>query len=596
MPSATQDLSVRSESVQRLYTLYVGDRFQVNRRYQRKLVWSVEEKQRLIDSMLRELPLPLFLVAEISGDRADTFELIDGLQRMNAIFAFLENEYPVGGYYFNLDALADTKLLKDEGILIQKTPALSREDSTDYANYTVAMSVFRAPNESSIEEVFRRINSGGRRLSRQSLRQAGTISPLADLVRVISSQVRGDTSPSESVPLRRMPQLSITNYNLDYGVNVDDIFWVKNGILRREDVRESLDEQLILDILIDCLIHPLPTSGTRIRDDYYGYGEDESGLSKAALAMNNAIEAAGADRVISAFMRAYDEIRSVLTTANEKFTNLVRAGSGGRSPRYFHIVFLAFYELVFKDRLRVHDYASAARALENISSGPLNVPGGGGDWTGPAKRATIDAVKGVLRSSFEGPVEGDDIGTFGYASQLETILGNALVEQQLFDCKQGFYTLSPERRFDEESYKKIARTMSAMANSGKGSVGYVAVGVADTEADAQRVVALDGVTPVLHRGFRIVGIDREARVRGVELSEYWHWLIQKLAGTGLEPSLAQGIAASARLVSYHGLAVGMLRVTAGAAPNFFEGEIYERRGSDTRQVPKEEYVRLFQSF
>src|SRR6266496_367200 len=220
MASGTQDLSVRSESVQRLYDLYVSDRFQVNRRYQRKLVWSVEEKEKLIDSMLRDLPLPLFLVAEIAGDTAYTYELIDGLQRLNAIFAFLENEYAINGNYFDLDSLADTKLLKDEGRLTQKLPTLRREESTTFANYTVALSVFRAADEASVEEVFRRINSGGRRLSRQSLRQAGTISPLADLVRIISSRVRGDTSPGESVALRRMPQLSITNYNLDYGVNV----------------------------------------------------------------------------------------------------------------------------------------------------------------------------------------------------------------------------------------------------------------------------------------------------------------------------------------------------------------------------------------
>jgi uncharacterized protein with ParB-like and HNH nuclease domain len=87
------DLSVRSESVQRLYGLYLADRFQVNRRYQRKLVWSVEEKQRLIDSILRDLPIPLFLVAEIGAAPDAPYELIDGMQRLNAIFAYLENEF-----------------------------------------------------------------------------------------------------------------------------------------------------------------------------------------------------------------------------------------------------------------------------------------------------------------------------------------------------------------------------------------------------------------------------------------------------------------------------------------------------------------------
>jgi len=367
--------------------------------------WSgVDEKEKLVDSMLRDLPLPLFLVAETTSDTAFLYELIDGLQRLNAIFAFLENEYPVANKYFDLDSLADTKLRKDRGDLVQKEPRLAREESTTFANYTVALSVFRASDEANVEEVFRRINSGGRRLSRQSLRQAGTISPLADLVRVLSSRIRGDTSPSESVPLRRMPQLSITNYSLDYGVNVDEIFWVKNGVLRREDVRESLDEQLVLDMVIDCLIDPLPTSGTRIRDDYYSYGDVNAGPSRASLAVGTAIEAQGEERATEAFMRAYDEVRTILASGDKKFSALIAAGSGGRAPCYFHGVFLAVYELLLKDGMRVKNYAKANQGLVAIGTGALNVPGGGGDWTGPAKRKAIDAVKGVLLSSFERPV------------------------------------------------------------------------------------------------------------------------------------------------------------------------------------------------
>lgn len=291
------ELSVRTESVQRLYLLYGVDRFRVNRRYQRKLVWSVEEKQKLIDSILKDLPVPLFLVAEIGFGVDASFELIDGMQRLNAIFSFLENEFPVGGEYFDLDSLADTKYLKDNGLLNQKAPVMPRAKSVQVVNYSVALSVYRAPNSGSIDEVFRRINSGGRRLSRQELRQAGTVSSIADLVRVISSRVRGDTSPDDVIPMRAMPRLSITNRDLDYGVVVDEIFWVRQGVLRREDVRTSLDEQLVLDILIDCMIDPLPSTGTETRDGYYNFSEDEESSAAFRLAsqIRLAIESYGKD-------------------------------------------------------------------------------------------------------------------------------------------------------------------------------------------------------------------------------------------------------------------------------------------------------------
>src|SRR5689334_9637275 len=58
------ELSVQGESIQQLYSQFTQGRFLVNRRYQRKLVWSVEEKARLVDSVLNRLPIPLILLAE----------------------------------------------------------------------------------------------------------------------------------------------------------------------------------------------------------------------------------------------------------------------------------------------------------------------------------------------------------------------------------------------------------------------------------------------------------------------------------------------------------------------------------------------------
>ena len=62
--SSSSELSVQGESLQRLYSQYTQGHFLVNRRYQRKLVWAVEEKAKLIDSVIKKLPIPLILLAE----------------------------------------------------------------------------------------------------------------------------------------------------------------------------------------------------------------------------------------------------------------------------------------------------------------------------------------------------------------------------------------------------------------------------------------------------------------------------------------------------------------------------------------------------
>lgn len=593
------ELTVRGESIQRLYAFYINDRFRVNRRYQRKLVWSVEEKQRLIDSLLKDLPIPLFLVAEIGNPGDVSFELIDGMQRLNAIFAFLENEFPINGEYFDLDSLADTKLRKDKGEISQKSPVMLRELSVQLANYTVALSVYRPANSASVDEVFRRINSGGRRLSRQGLRQAGTLSPLADLVRVISSEVRGDTSPSDVVALRAMPKLSITNRSLDYGVQVDEIFWVREGVLRREDVRESTDEQLVLDILIDCFIDPLPNSGTRLRDEYYNYTDidPDDVETKASRQVNSAIEAYGADQIKDHFMQTYDALRSVLAQQDKKFSGLINTSSGGRSPRYFHGVFMAFYELMFKEGVYLNDPKLASERLRGIGSSVMAVPGGGGDWRRDSKRQTINAVKGVLNDAFEGNGESvQDLGRYGWASQLERLLGNALVEQQTFDCKQGFLKLDGSREFDAESFSKICRTITAMANMGSNVTGYIAIGIADKVRDAKRVETLDSVSAVFCREFHVVGIERESILQGKSLNDYWTWICQILQTKGLDPDLARRVTADSKLVNYQGRIVALLKISAGRSAYFYKGEMVERSGSETLVVAPPDYIRVYERF
>jgi hypothetical protein len=596
MTEGPTELSVRSESVQRLYSLYLEDHFRVNRRYQRKLVWTVEEKQRLIDSLAKDLPIPLFLVAEgASGD--SSYELIDGMQRLDAIFSFLENEFPYNGHYFDLDALADTKLRHDTGELQQHHPKMERADSVALANYSVALSVFRASSSLSVDEVFRRINSGGRRLSRQALRQAGTTSTLADLVRVISSRIRGDTSPGDLVPLRAMAKLSISNRDLDYGVQVDDIFWVKEGILRREDVRESYDEQVVLDLLADCLLDPLPNTGSRLRDEYYSYTElgSEDEITEAATGINIAIDTYGREQLEADFFRVYDEIRSALRQRDLRFSSLIGLTGGGRAPRYFHVVFMAIYDLINGSRMRVKDYPLLASRLEGMAEGPLQIPGGGGDWRKDAKRQSIDAVKGVLREAFEEAPEGEDLGRYGRASLLETLLGNAIVEQQSFDCKQGFLSLSDERTFDEESFTKICRTLTAMANGGPGQVGYIAVGIADDVDDAERVAELDGVQALTYRGFFIVGVEREAALVGQSLNNYWSSLVQRLKN-GLPDEIKSSVGSESRFVNYNSLPVALLKVEGGQRPVFFENELWVREGSDTVKVGQDRYHEVFARF
>ncbi|SED85750.1 DUF262 domain-containing protein [Bradyrhizobium erythrophlei] len=86
-------VSPQGLSIQTLYRLYCDGSLVVNRQYQRKLVWTLAEKQNLIDSVLKNYPLPLFLLAEKPPEHSHSvYEIIDGMQRLNAIFSFVGRE------------------------------------------------------------------------------------------------------------------------------------------------------------------------------------------------------------------------------------------------------------------------------------------------------------------------------------------------------------------------------------------------------------------------------------------------------------------------------------------------------------------------
>jgi hypothetical protein len=69
---------------------------------QRQLVWTLEQKQNLILSMLKNITLPEFHIAlytpestELGTTKHKIFKIIDGKQRLSTIEAFINNEFAI---------------------------------------------------------------------------------------------------------------------------------------------------------------------------------------------------------------------------------------------------------------------------------------------------------------------------------------------------------------------------------------------------------------------------------------------------------------------------------------------------------------------
>src|SRR2546428_96992 len=69
----------------------------VNPEYQRGRVWTLAQKKRLVDSVLRGYPIPLIYLhhisKEVAGHKREDFEIIDGQQRITALYEYKEGNF-----------------------------------------------------------------------------------------------------------------------------------------------------------------------------------------------------------------------------------------------------------------------------------------------------------------------------------------------------------------------------------------------------------------------------------------------------------------------------------------------------------------------
>lgn len=578
--ASTMSVTPRGMSIQEAYREFRDGNFRVNRRYQRKLVWSVEEKAKLADSILEGYPIPLLLLAyTLKEDASKTFEILDGMQRLNAIFSFIENAFPVKGKFFDVTQLARARALAAEGKIVAApvgSELLSPDECARFLEYTLAVTEFPASNEQSVNEVFGRINAYGRQLSDQERRQAGVVTPFANLVRELSAEIRGDVS-SESLDLAQMPEISV---DLDgaipsYRIKADETFWCKQGVLRRNQLRESEDEQMLADLAISILQgKPFAFSGGAL-DEIYDSSSQEHREINAALATYGSTRLK--HEIISTIAIIRDTIESV-DNSSGAFRRIVSPSSPNPAKTAFYAVFMAFFGLCVTRRRSPADKAKVVHALAGVHD-RLNIAAG--QIRSEPRLQNINTVKGLIQDAFEDldpPVLSHGAGA---AIQFENALRRSRIETSAFECKQGILRLDSTRARDPNLLDKIVNTICGIANIGPSSSGAMFIGVADKVADKQRVEQLYGISSA-HVGERYcVGVDREASALGLTLENYTREIVRAIANSKLSEPLKTSVLSNIDCIVYRGMSIVCIWIPAQKSLSDVGDVIYVRQASDT---------------
>jgi hypothetical protein len=143
--------------------------------YQRRLRWTNSQKSKLIESLLLNIPVPPVFFYESDAAR---YEVMDGQQRLNAIRDFFAGDFALGG----LKVLSPLN-----GLRYTKCPPRIKR-TLDRASISAIVLLMESEAERPREGnfsitdirrlVFDRLNTGGRQLNAQEIRNALNPGPL----------------------------------------------------------------------------------------------------------------------------------------------------------------------------------------------------------------------------------------------------------------------------------------------------------------------------------------------------------------------------------------------------------------------------------
>ena len=181
--------------------------------FQRNYVWDEKRASKLIESIILGLPIPQVFLYE---QGKNSFYVIDGQQRLLSIYFFVKQRFPTAEgrlilrQYLTGDTKIDSSILSDDRYFKNfklKLPSsanneknkfdkLKYETLGEYKNTFDILRTVRSvvikqnepDDDSSIYEIFNRLNTGGQNLSAQEIRMSMYYSPFYKKIIELNSQ------------------------------------------------------------------------------------------------------------------------------------------------------------------------------------------------------------------------------------------------------------------------------------------------------------------------------------------------------------------------------------------------------------------------
>lgn len=168
-------LNISLKNIAWFNDMNINGRLDMRPPYQRNAVWTERQKSYLIDSILNGYPIPELIIQEDIDEKGQAkYIIVDGQQRMRAVFEFLADQFGLN---------------KEDSPEFNGTnfSGLDTEQKKTFFKYNFIVRSIPEMPDSDIREIFKRLNRNVVSLNAQEIRKAAYSGGLIKLVTALSA-------------------------------------------------------------------------------------------------------------------------------------------------------------------------------------------------------------------------------------------------------------------------------------------------------------------------------------------------------------------------------------------------------------------------
>ncbi len=170
--------------------------------FQRNFVWNSLQKSSLIESILLRIPLPMFYFSE---DEEGRITVVDGLQRLTTIKDFMENKFPLKGLEYLKNCEGKFYSNVDKNGNSNSKIAIDSKYQRWFNQTQFSVNVIDPSSPPKVKyDIFRRINTGGKPLNNQEIRNCLAGKGLRELLQKMVELQEFKTATDYSIKPTRM--------------------------------------------------------------------------------------------------------------------------------------------------------------------------------------------------------------------------------------------------------------------------------------------------------------------------------------------------------------------------------------------------------